>query len=46
MYGFIYRAAIGLKDFGERHKLPWLIRLGFWIREKVIYLPAKYIEEA
>jgi hypothetical protein len=40
MCGFIYRMAIRFKDFGERHKLPWLIRLGLWIRERVIELPA------
>jgi hypothetical protein len=36
MCGFIYRMAIRFKDFGERHKLPWLIRLGLWIRERVM----------
>jgi hypothetical protein len=36
MVGFMYRTAIAVKDFGERHKLPWLIRLGLWIREWAI----------
>ncbi|MDR1250894.1 MAG: hypothetical protein LBK62_01880 [Treponema sp.] len=36
MYGFLYRMAICFKEFGERHKLPWLIRLGLWIRERVM----------
>jgi hypothetical protein len=36
MIGFLYRRAIGLKEFGERHKMPWLIRLGLAIRESVL----------
>jgi hypothetical protein len=32
MVGFVYRMAIRIKDFGERHKLPCLIRLGLAIR--------------
>jgi hypothetical protein len=35
MYGFIYRTAVRLKDFGERHNLPALIRLGLWMRDRV-----------
>jgi hypothetical protein len=36
MKGFMYRMAIRFKDFGERHKLLWLIRLGLWIQERVM----------
>jgi hypothetical protein len=32
MVGFIYRMAVSLKEFGERHNLPCLIRLGLTIR--------------
>jgi hypothetical protein len=39
MCGFMYRMAIGLKDFGERHKLPRLIRLGLAIRDRVMKVP-------
>jgi hypothetical protein len=35
MRGFIYRMAVGIKEFGERHIISWLIRLGLWIRERV-----------
>jgi hypothetical protein len=35
MIGFLYRRAVALKEFGERRHLPWLIRLGLWIREWV-----------
>jgi hypothetical protein len=42
MAGFIYRRAVAIREFGERHNLPWLVRLGLWIRERVIKLPVKY----
>ena len=42
MAGFIYRTAVAIKDFGERHNLPCLIRLGLAIRERVKKLPVKY----
>jgi hypothetical protein len=45
MCGFIYRMAIRIKEFGERHKLPWLVRLGLWIREQVIKLPARHFKK-
>ena len=32
MIGFMYRTAIRFKDFGERHNLPWFIRLGLAIQ--------------
>jgi hypothetical protein len=35
MRGFIYRLGVRFKDFGERHKLPWLVRLGLWIKGRV-----------
>jgi hypothetical protein len=42
MKGWLYRRAADLKELGERHNLPWLIRLGLRIREQVMELPAKY----
>jgi hypothetical protein len=30
--GIFYRTAVRIKEFGERHNLPWLIRLGLAIR--------------
>lgn len=39
MAGFMYRTAIAVKDFGERHNIAWIIRLGLAIREWVIKLP-------
>ena len=42
MAGFIYRAAAAVKDFGERHKIGFIVRLGLWVREQVMKLPAKY----
>lgn len=35
MNGFIYRLGQRLKDWGEQGKLPWLIRIGLWIRGMV-----------
>jgi hypothetical protein len=32
MKGFMYRMAIRFKEFGERHNLSYLIRLGLTIR--------------
>jgi hypothetical protein len=34
MKGFMYRLAIAVKDFGERRKIPALIRLGMAIKSK------------
>jgi hypothetical protein len=42
MSGFIYRRAVALKEFGERHNLAVFIRLGLWIRERVVEYPAVY----
>jgi hypothetical protein len=42
MKGWIYRRAVGLKDFGERHNLPGLIRLGLVIRDWVIKFSTGY----
>jgi hypothetical protein len=36
MAGFMYRTAVAVKDFGERHNMAWIIRLGLAIRELVI----------
>jgi hypothetical protein len=35
MRGFIYRTAVRIKEFGERHIISWFVRLGLWIRELV-----------
>lgn len=32
--GFWYRIGIRLKDLGERKRIAWLIRLGYWIKDK------------
>jgi hypothetical protein len=32
MRGFLYRWAIGLKEFGERHKIVVLINVGLALR--------------
>jgi hypothetical protein len=32
MIGFMYRRAVAIKDFGERHHLAWLIRMGLAIQ--------------
>jgi hypothetical protein len=42
MIGFIYRGAVVLKEFGERHNLPRLIRLGLAIRDWVMKFPVRY----
>jgi hypothetical protein len=33
MAGFLYRRAAALKEFGERHNIPVLIRLGLALRD-------------
>jgi len=33
--GFLYRRAIGMKDFGERHGLSFLIRWGLALRDSL-----------
>ena len=35
MMGFIYRRAIGLKDFGERRRIGFIVRLGLAVRDWV-----------
>jgi hypothetical protein len=40
MAGFMYRTAVAVKDFGERHNMAWIIRLGLWIRDRAIEYPA------
>ena len=42
MAGFLYWWAVAIREFGERHNLPGLVRLGLWMRERVIKLPVKY----
>ena len=42
MFGFMYRRAVALKEFGERHNLPWLIRLGLAIKDRVMEFPVRY----
>ena len=42
MAGFLYRRAVAIREFGERHNLPCLVRLGLWMREGVIKLPVGY----
>jgi hypothetical protein len=39
MYGFIYRRAAALKDFGERNRIAVFIRLGLAIRGLVLRFP-------
>jgi hypothetical protein len=34
MGGIIYRTGQCLKDWGERLRWGWMIRLGLWIRDK------------
>ena len=36
MTGLLYRLAVAIKDFGERHKLAVIIRAGLVIREWAI----------
>jgi hypothetical protein len=42
MAGFMYRTAAAVKDFGERHGMPGLIRLGLAMRERVIKFPVLF----
>jgi hypothetical protein len=41
MVGFIYRKAIGIKDFGERHGIDFLIRWGLALRNWVSKYPVR-----
>ena len=41
MTGFIYRRAIDLKNFGERHNVGLFIRLGLSLRDWVMKYPIK-----
>ena len=36
MTGLLYRLAVAVKDFGERHKLAIIIRVGLMIRERAM----------
>jgi hypothetical protein len=42
MAGWMYRRALDLKDFGARHNLPWLRRLGLALQEKLKKCPRRY----
>jgi len=33
MAGFVYRRGIAIKDFGERHRIDFLIRWGLLLRD-------------
>jgi hypothetical protein len=35
MRGFLYRWAIGLKDFGERHKIVVLVKAGLALKARL-----------
>lgn len=39
MVGFIYRRAVALKEYGERHNMPRLIRLGLAVRGWITRFP-------
>jgi len=39
MRGWIYRRAVGLKEFGERHRIDFIIRAGLALREWIIKYP-------
>jgi hypothetical protein len=41
MVGFIYRGAVSLKDFGERRRIAFLIRLGLALRDRVSKYPVR-----
>ena len=41
MAGFIYRRAVAIREFGERHNLPCVIRLGLALRELVSQFPVR-----
>lgn len=34
--GFVLRATVAVKDFGERRKIDWLTDLGKYLREAAI----------
>lgn len=36
MKGFLFRLAVAIKDFGERNRMPWLIRLGLNLKWRVM----------
>jgi hypothetical protein len=36
MKAFLFRLAIRIKDFGERKRKPWLIRLGLKLKWRVM----------
>jgi hypothetical protein len=36
MKGFIFRRATGIKDYGERHKLRFLVVLGISVRDFIL----------
>jgi hypothetical protein len=35
MKGFIYRIAIRIKEFGERHQIGFIARLGINLQERI-----------
>jgi hypothetical protein len=41
MRGWIYRRAVALKDFGERHNIGFCIRLGLALRGWVSKYPIR-----
>ena len=41
MRGWIYRRAVGLKEFGERHRLDLIIKVGLALREWIIKYPIR-----
>jgi hypothetical protein len=41
MTGWLYRRAVGIKDFGERVRCGALVKIGLWMREKVMRLSIK-----
>jgi hypothetical protein len=42
MIGCMYRTAVRIKEFGERHNLPALIGLGLWIKDRITKYPVEY----
>lgn len=36
MKAFLFRLAVAIKDFGERKRKPWLIRLGLKLKWRVM----------
>ena len=41
MWGWVYRRAVALKEFGERVKIYALVRLGLWLRDKAALIKHK-----